>query len=380
MDEVQVIIVGAGPAGLATSTCLNHLKISNVVLEREDCYASLWKKRSYDRLKLHLAKEFCELPYMTFPPNAPTYIPKDMFVQYLETNVSQLGIKPKCNQNVKSALYEVDINKWRVTAENTLLGAQEEYLGKFLVVASGENSIGYVPEVQGLDEFKGEAIHSSNYENGKKYGGKNVLVVGSGNSGMEIAYDLSNSGANTSIVIRSPVHVLNKEIVHFGMVSLKFLPLNIVDKAVVLLGKLKYGDLTKYGIRKPKEGPFFLKAAKGRAPTIDVGSINKIKTGEIKVLPSITSIDGDLIRFQNGNVDSYNAIIFATGYKSSVLNWLQDDNHYFNENGMPQKSFPNHWKSEKKGLYSAGFSRRGLFGIAYDARSIAEDISSCLTS
>ncbi|KAB2603653.1 indole-3-pyruvate monooxygenase YUCCA10 [Pyrus ussuriensis x Pyrus communis] len=323
MEEVQVVIVGAGPAGLATSACLNHLKIPNVVLEREDCYASLWKKKSYDRLKLHLAKEFCELPYMPYPSNAPTYIPKDMFVQYLDNYVSQFKINPKCNRSVKSAFFDANVEKWRVTVENILSGEQEMYLGKFLVVASGENSVGYIPHVQGLDGFKGEAVHSSKYENGRKYSGKNVLVVGSGNSGMEIAYDLSNSGANTSIVVRSPVHVLNKEIVHFGMVLLKFIPLKIVDKVVVRLGKLKYGNLSKFGIRRPKEGPFYLKATKGRSATIDVGCIKKIKTAEIKVLPSITSIDGNLIKFANGNYNWYDAIIFATGYSSSVLNWFK---------------------------------------------------------
>ncbi|XP_068312071.1 probable indole-3-pyruvate monooxygenase YUCCA11 [Pyrus communis] len=377
MEEVQVVVVGAGPAGLATSACLNHLNITNAVLEREDCYASLWKKKSYDRLKLHLAKQFCELPYMPFPSDTPTYVPKNLFVQYLDTYVSQFNINPKCNRSVKSAFYDVDLEKWCVKVENTLSGAQEMYLGKFLVVASGENSVGYIPQVRGLDGFNGQAIHSSKYENGKKYGGKNVLVVGSGNSGMEIAYDLSSSGANTSIVVRSPVHVLNKEIVFFGMVLLKLLPVTIVDMVVIGLGKLKYGNLSKYGIQKPKQGPFYLKATKGRSPTIDVGCIKKIKTRAITVLPSITSIEGNLIKFENGTYNWYDAIIFATGYKSSVLNWLKDDNCYFNDNGMPQKRFPDHWKSEN-GLYSAGFSSRGLLGIAHDAHCIANDISSCL--
>ncbi|PRQ44962.1 putative indole-3-pyruvate monooxygenase [Rosa chinensis] len=374
MEEVEVVIVGAGPAGLATSACLNRLNISNAILEREDCYASLWKSRTYDRLKLHLAKQFCELPYMPFPKNAPTYIPRREFVQYLDTYVSTFNINPMYHRSVETAFYNENVEKWYVVVNNTRLGVKETYYGKFLVVASGENGEGYVPETKGLDTFNGEYIHSSKYENGMKYRGKDVLVVGSGNSGMEIAYDLSNYGANTFIVVRSPVHVLTKEIVFFGMVLSKYLPVKVIDGIVLILGKLKFGNLSKYGIHKPTIGPFYLKEHEGQAPIIDVGTIEKIKSDEIKVLPSITSIEGNEIRFENGYLKSYDAIIFATGYKSTVLKWLKDDNHLFNDNGMPNKSFPNHWKSEN-GLYCAGFSRRGLFGISHDALKITNDIN-----
>lgn len=85
----------------------------------------------------------------------------------------------------------------------------EEYSGRFLVVASGETSDVFVPEVKGLDSFGGEVIHSTKYKCGEKYSGKRALVVGSGNSGMEIALDLSLHGAETSIVIRSPVRYTN---------------------------------------------------------------------------------------------------------------------------------------------------------------------------
>ncbi|PRQ40775.1 putative indole-3-pyruvate monooxygenase [Rosa chinensis] len=370
MEEVEVVIVGAGPAGLATSACLNRLNISNVVLEREDCYASLWKNRTYDRLKLHLAKQFCELPYMPFPKNAPTYVPRKEFIQYLDTYVSTFKINPLYHRSVKAAFYDEDVEKWSVLVNNTKQGVQESYYGKSLVVATGENSEGYFPQTKGLGSFKGEIIHSSEYGNGKKYRGKNVLVVGGGNSGMEIAYDLLNFSANVSIVVRTPI-------VFIGMVLLKYLPVKVVDAIVMFLIKWKFGNLSKYGVQIPKMGPFYLKEAKGRSPIIDVGTIEKIKSGEIQVLPSITSIEGNEIRFENGYLKCYDAIVFATGYKSTVLKWLKGENNLFNDNGMPKKSFPNHWKSQN-GLYCVGFSRRGLFGISQDAQNITNDINSSL--
>ncbi|KAL5571894.1 hypothetical protein UlMin_021491 [Ulmus minor] len=379
MEEVvvEVVIVGGGPAGIATSACLNHLKISNIVLEREDCCASLWKKRAYDRLKLHLAKQYCQLPHMPFPQEAPTFIAKNEFIRYLDEYVSRFDVILRCNRNVESAFYDSNSSKWSVVTRNTILEVYEVYFAKFLVVASGENSQGYVPQIHGLDGFGGTLMHSSLYQNGKQFSGKNVLVVGIGNSGAEIAYDLSNWGARTSIVARSGVHFLTEEIVKLGMFLLKYLPTKLVDMIVLNFGKLKHGDMSKYGLKKPKEGPFFLKQTTGRSATIDVGCIEKIRSGEIKVLPSITTIEGNTIKFENGETHHFDDIIFATGYRSNVKTWLKDYKGLFNDEGMPKQRFfesKYYWRGEN-GLYCTGFSQRGLLGISEDAKNIANHIS-----
>lgn len=193
------MIVGAGPAGLATSACLNLKGIPNVLIEREDCCASLWKKRAYDRLKLHLAKEFCQLPHRPFPSSAPTFVPRNDFVDYLDDY---------CRQMI-SAFFDINKGKWVVDAHNTLSGTTETFFSTFLVVATGENSEGVIPEIPGLDGYAGVAMHASHYKNGRDFSDKDVMVVGSGNSGMEIAFDLANWGANTSIVVRNPVIFFN---------------------------------------------------------------------------------------------------------------------------------------------------------------------------
>ncbi|KAI3783701.1 hypothetical protein L1987_42787 [Smallanthus sonchifolius] len=171
-----------GSAGIATSACLNLLSIPNVVLEREDCYASLWQKNAYDRLKLHLAKNFCQLPHMAFPLSAPTFVPKNMFVHYLQNYVYHFNVDPLYQSNVESAWYDRIAQKWVVTAKNRVLGLVDEYVAEFLVVATDENSEGFIPNVYGLNSLKGLVIHSIKYDNGKKFGDKDVLVVGAGNS------------------------------------------------------------------------------------------------------------------------------------------------------------------------------------------------------
>ncbi|XP_076938305.1 putative indole-3-pyruvate monooxygenase YUCCA10 [Bidens hawaiensis] len=305
-QETVVVIVGAGPAGIATLACLNLLSIPNIVLEREDCYASLWKKKAYDRLKLHLAKTFVNSLIWHF--RYPLY-----------------------QRSVESARYDSSTQKWVVTAKNSVLGLVEEYVDEFLVVATDENSEGYIPNIYGLDNFKGLVIHSSEYEIGKKFGDEKVLVVGAGNSGMEIAYDLCNWGAQTSIVICSPIHVLTKELVQLGMYLLKYIPCTFVDKMVLTLSKLLYGDIDRYGIQMPRKGPFSLKKDTRRSPVIDVGTILKIKAREIEE-------------------KQYDAIAFSTGFKSTVRKWLKDDGGLFNE-------------KREYGLYCVGFASVGLFGI-----------------
>ncbi|KAL5791722.1 hypothetical protein ACOSP7_000316 [Xanthoceras sorbifolium] len=379
MEDQVVIIVGSGPSGLATAACLNRHSIPYTILEREDCFASLWKKYSYDRLHLHLVKNFCELPHMPFPPSYPRYVSKNEFIQYLDDYVSRFNIRPLYGRSVEFADYDDQVSKrWTVKARNVSSGETEEYFARFLVVASGETSDPFTPKnIDGLSNSTAEVIHSTQFRNGKAYGGKNVLVVGAGNSAMEIALDLANYGAKTSIVIRSPIHVLSREIVYIGLVMMRYFPPGMVDSLMVMLSKLFYGDLTEYGINRPKEGPFFMKVAYGKYPVFDVGTFKKIKSGEIQVLPAIESIGGKEVVFKNGKSYPFDTIIFCTGFKRSTNKWLKGDDDLLNEDGIPKQSFPNHWKG-KKGLYCVGLSRRGLYGASADAQNIANHIKSFL--
>ncbi|XP_010270455.1 PREDICTED: probable indole-3-pyruvate monooxygenase YUCCA10 [Nelumbo nucifera] len=374
MEEVTVVIIGAGPSGLATSVCLNNLSIPNVILEREDCHSSLWKKRSYDCLKLHLGKEFSFLPYMPHPSTTPTFMTKNSFIQYMDEYVSHFNLCPRYCRTVESAFYDKASGQWNVVAKNKVSNEDEVYLAMFLVVATGENSQGYIPEFPGLDSFRGSFIHSSQYKSGREYVGKDVLVVGSGNSGMEIAFNLAYFGAKTSIVVQSPVHVLSREMVYLGMNLLKFLPMFFVDNLVTMLSKLQYGDLSRYGIVRPKKGPFHLKQTTGRSPVLDVGTMDLIVNKDIKVFPRISRIEGTNVTFENDKVWKFDDIIFATGFKTTIKDWLEVDGDLLNDNGMPKTPFPNQWKG-KNGLYFAGFSSRGLAGVSMDAENIAEDIN-----
>ncbi|KAK7259461.1 hypothetical protein RIF29_25069 [Crotalaria pallida] len=375
-NEQTVIVVGAGPSGLSAAACFTKQSIPYIILEREDCFASLWKKYSYDRLHLHLKKQFCELPYIPFPPSYPPYVPKKQFLQYLDDYVSHFRISPLYKRIVELAEYDEGEKKWRVRAMNGDSGEVEEYYGRFLVVATGETSDPFVPDVEGLSSFPGKVIHSTGFKSGKEFKDEQVLVVGSGNSGMEIALDLVNHGAKTSIVVRSPVHFLSREMVNLGLFLLKYLSLSKVDSLMVMLSRMVYGDVTTHGIPRPNEGPFYMKVKYGKYPVIDIGTFTKIKSQELKVLPAeIESVRGKDVQFKNGELHSFDSLVFCTGFKRSTHKWLKGDKYLLNDDGFPKPSYPIHWKG-KNGLYCVGLSRRGFYGAVADAENIAKDISS----
>lgn len=201
------VIVGAGPSGLAAAACLQQKGIPSVVLERSHCIASLWQLKTYDRLRLHLPKQFCELPLMPFPEGFPTYPTKQQFIQYLEGYARKFDISPLFNQSVVCAEYDQVLGFWRVRTVG-LKKEEREYVCRWLIVATGENAEAVLPNIEGMEEFERPIWHTSLYKSGRDFRGKRVLVVGCGNSGMEVCLDLCNHDASPTLAVRNTVRTL----------------------------------------------------------------------------------------------------------------------------------------------------------------------------
>ncbi|BAF14002.1 probable indole-3-pyruvate monooxygenase YUCCA5 [Oryza sativa Japonica Group] len=371
------IIVGAGPSGLAVAASLREQGVPFTMLERADCIASLWQKRTYDRLKLHLPKQFCELPRMAFPAHYPEYPTRRQFIDYLEDYAAAFDINPLFGHTVLSARYDETSGLWRVRASSSA-GAEMEYIGSWLVVATGENAESVVPDIPGIDGFGGEVVHVADYKSGEAYRGKRVLVVGCGNSGMEVSLDLCDHGARPAMVVRDAVHVLPREVLgkstfELAVLLMAWLPLWLVDKILVLLAWLVLGNLAKLGIRRPATGPLELKNTTGRTPVLDYGALARIRSGEITVVPGVARFGRGFAELADGRVIALDAVVLATGYRSNVPQWLQG-NDFFNKDGYPKTAFPNGWKGES-GLYAVGFTRRGLSGASADAMRAAKDLA-----
>ncbi|KAG6391286.1 hypothetical protein SASPL_149039 [Salvia splendens] len=366
------IIVGAGPSGLAAAACLHSSGVPSLLLERADCIASLWQRRTYDRLKLHLPRQFCELPLLNFPNFFPKYPTKHQFLSYMEDYVRHFSIEPRFKQAVLEARYDALTGLWRVQTRDVL------YVSRWLVVATGENAEPVIPEIHGLQRFQGPVLHTSAYRSGSQFSKQKVLVIGCGNSGMEVSLDLCRHLASPSIVVRNSVHILPREMwgvstFSMAMVLLKWLPLKLVDKFLLVVANLTLGDTARLGLRRPKTGPIELKNATGKSPVLDVGALSLIKSGKIQVVEGVKEITENGAKFCDGQEREFDSIILATGYKSNVPTWLKGED-FFTKEGMPKTPFPHSWKGEN-GLYAVGFTRRGLLGTSSDAVKIAKDIA-----
>nr|KYP39568.1 hypothetical protein KK1_039129 [Cajanus cajan] len=366
------IIVGAGPSGLAVAACLTRHGVPYVILEKSHCITSLWQHRTYDRLKLHLPKHFCHLPFMPFPPHFPKYPSKNQFISYLQSYAAHFSIHPRFNHSVHTAQYDPASQLWLVTTHHFL------YISPWLVVATGENADPVIPSISGIHTFQGPILHTSLYKSGSHYKNQRVLVIGCGNSGMEVSLDLCRHNAFPHMVARNTVHVLPREMFGFStfgiaMTLLKWLPIKLVDKLMLVVARLMLGDTARYGVRRPKTGPIELKFVTGKTPVLDVGQVAQIRSGNIKVMEGVKEITRNGAKFMDGQEKEFSAIILATGYKSNVPTWLKKCESLKKE-GMPKRPFPMGWKGEN-GLYTVGFTGRGLLGTASDAVKIAKDIA-----
>ncbi|XP_042427635.1 indole-3-pyruvate monooxygenase YUCCA2-like [Zingiber officinale] len=379
------LIVGAGPAGLATAACLKARGVPALLLERERCAASSWKLRTYERLRLHLPKKYCALPLMPFPKELPEYPTRQQFVDYLDCYVDRFALAPLYGVEVAQAEYDPSLGFWRVRAAAAGFsggggGGGVEFVSRWLVVATGENAEAVWPETIGVAAFHGKVLHTSCYDKGDEHRGERVLVVGCGNSGMEVALDLCDNDAKVSMVVRDKLHILPRDIFGistFGlsMFLLKWLPVKAADALLLSIARLVLGDTGKYGIARPSRGPLELKTATGKTPVLDVGTFAKIKSGQIKVVPDVNQYTSRGAEFVDGTHREFDSIILATGYKSNVTSWLKEEDFFSKKDGFPKTAFPHNWKG-KNGLYATGFTRRGLLGASMDAHKIAEDIAS----
>ena len=367
------LIIGAGPAGLAMAGQLAHRKLPFTVLEASEHIGFSWRNH-YDRLHLHTVKQYSALPHLPYPADHPTYVPRLQVVEYLEQYAAHFGIKPKFNQNVVG-IRRGTSDQWQVQTETDTFEADR------VIVSTGYNRVPNVPELPGQHNFRGIVWHSREYRNGAPFRDENVLVVGMGNTGAELALDLLEHGATPFISVRGPVNLVKRDV--FGKpaqpsaIFLSKFPNWFYDFVAGLSQKFSVGDLSAYGLGKP-DHPASYDTRRGKIPVIDIGTLDQIKAGKITVVPGIERVNAKTVTFSDGRELPFDAIILATGYRPGLAPVLGADlsSRILNERGYPKRL----WFDEPdlRGLYFLGFTTP-LTGIIYnltiDSDTIANHVA-----
>jgi cation diffusion facilitator CzcD-associated flavoprotein CzcO len=328
MGEARVVVVGAGPAGLASAAELGRRGVSVTVLERSDAIASSWRGR-YDRLRLNSSRPFSKLPGGRYPRGTPMFPSRDEVVSYLEGYARRNRIDVR----LATRLDRIDPcgGGWLLRTSTGDLPADH------VIVAAGYEHTKFIPDWPGRDRFDKRLLHSGEYRNSQPFRGDDVLVVGPGCSGMEIAYDLAENGAERvrlsvrtppNIIVRAPAGPLFAN-------ALRRLPPQRADAFMKVIREKEIGDLTEYGLPVPEEGLFSRLRRLGVAPAIvDEEMIQAIRDRRIEIVAGVESLDETGLTLADRTRIEPDAVVAATGYRCG-LEPLVGHLGVLNERGVP---------------------------------------------
>ena len=338
--QPEVIVVGSGQAGLSIAARLKQQDIDTLIVDKNERVGDNWRNR-YHSLKLHNQTHVNHLPYMPFPSTWPTYIPKDKLAGWFEYYVESMELNVWTNTRFIGAEYKEDKKYWNVKLKLPD-GTIKVMKPKHIVMAVGVSSVPNRTKITGINDYKGKVIHSVDYDSGKDYNGKNVLVYGTGTSAHDVAQDLYVHGANVKIVQRSPSMVVNVEpsaqlpyqlysegpnVDDCDLITIST-PLQVLKKTHQLLTeKTKRIDkplldkLTSVGFNleygEENSGWQFKYLTRGGGYYFNVGASDLIADGKIKVIQfsDIEKFVSPGIEMKSGEKFNIDLMVTATGYK-----------------------------------------------------------------
>jgi putative flavoprotein involved in K+ transport len=337
--DPAVLVVGGGQAGLSIAARCKQLNLDTLIVDREARVGDNWRNR-YHALTLHNQVQVNHLPYMPFPPNWPTYIPKDKLANWFEAYVDAMELNYWTSTDFAGGAYDEAEGRWSVVLRRPD-GTTRSMHPKHVVLATGVSGIPNWPELPTLKNFAGTVLHSSQYDDGENWKGKRAIVIGTGNSGHDIAQDLHSSGADVTLVQRSPTLITNIE----PSAQLAYAAYNegtledndlIATSMPLPLAKKSHQSITDLSKELDKDlldglrgkgfrldygedgtGWQFKYLTRGGGYYFNVGCSDLVISGDI-ALGQFADIDGFVAegaRMRNGEVIAADLIVLATGYK-----------------------------------------------------------------
>ncbi len=356
MADTSILIIGAGPAGLSAAGALKRLGLDSTILDRGQRVGQSWEER-YERLHLHTVRDYSGLAHYPIPNSYARYMSRAEYAAYLgeyadyyELNIAH-GITAR-------RVRQAPEGGWLVETTADAWAAQ------VVVVASGQFGRPVLPDLPGLSDYRGETLHSHQYRTGRDFQGQRVLVVGAGNSGMEIATDLAEQGAaGVALSLRTAPPIVPRDFLGvpaqvFGIL-MHPLPPRVGDALGRFLARLALGDLRRHGFPPAAWQPFSAR----RTPVIDVGFVSLFKAGRIAIRPLVRACTSEGVTFEDGREEPFDALVFATGFRSGLEDLLELPG-LLDSLGNPR--FPSGAPTACPGLYFMGFFD-SLRGFLYES-------------
>ncbi|WP_328639252.1 NAD(P)/FAD-dependent oxidoreductase [Streptomyces canus] len=368
-----VYVVGGGPAGLSVAYALRARGIRAVVLEKSEHVGASWR-RHYDRLHLHTTRRLSALPGLPMPRRFGRWVARDDVVRYLEKYAEFHELETVTGVEVSRVERTPDGTGWLLHATGG-----RELTGAAVVVATGYNHTPLLPDWPGRDTYKGELLHAGAYRNPEPHAGRDVLVVGVGNTGAEIAVDLVEGGASrVRLSVRTAPHIVRRSTAGWAAqytgVLVRRLPVGLVDRLARPMAKLSVPDLSEHGLPRPDTG-LYSRVKEGAIPVQDVGLIDAVRKGKVEVVAAVEGFEDGEVLLADGTRVGPDAVIAATGYSCS-LEGLVGHLGVLDTQGRPVVN-GSRCPDETPGLFFTGYVTpiSGTFReVAIDAEKIAKAV------
>ena len=331
----DVIVVGAGPAGLAVARELRHRHaVSALVVDKASAPAMSWRNR-YDDFRLNTSGFLSHLPGQRIPLRSGRWPTKEDMVGYFDSYVRRQHIALELGREV--ARIESAPGCWRVVTPSG------DICARAVVLATGRYRTPAIPPWPGLAQFTGQVVHSVDFRNAWPFRGRDVLVVGAGNSAADIAVQLSGNGARKVwLAVRTPPHLVRRAIGPIPSdVFLELfarVPARLVDPVIARINHVLLGNLSRYGFDTPPLGLKATVESRGRIPTLADELVSGVRAGRIDVVAAVTALERHRVILADGTGITPDVIITATGFEPD-LGGLVGHLDVLDEHGNPRGGF-----------------------------------------
>lgn len=332
-QRVDVVIIGAGSAGLAAAAALRRLDIPAVVLERGPCVATSWRGR-HDELRLNTIRWLSDLPGLRMPRSLGRWVARDDYVSYLEQFAAHQALDIRFGVDVQRIDRDGSSGWWHVESSAGRLAARH------VIVAAGYDRVPFLPDWPGRESFQKPLIHVIQHHRAADLAGRRVLLIGAGNSGIELGGHLVDAGvAALWVSVRNPPNILPREIaglpLHPLTVALRFAPERVRDAMARLVARLAFGNLTRHGLPTPRLGPFERLRTTGVTVAVDQGFVGHLKAGRLELVAEVERFAGPDVVMRDGRHLSPDVVLAATGFRRG-LEPLVGHLDVLNARGLPR--------------------------------------------